>query len=586
MTLSWAREVSEPRFQSNSDIRLSREDAWRERTQSDALNTSVQWRRTSRSDGFWGRYFADPVRLRHAYGFSTGRSPISRDTLMTEKHEFTYDLVPGQMRLLWLPLLEDVRLRPTRVSLSASRSTGWDTRWDFGSGDTVQTRGAETRRLNLDGSVAFNFWKGQSTSYSLAVARDLLYPWEDRNIPFNVGREINRSQNLSLSQEVNLFEYLKPRLSYDVQYGMSRLAPHTTGVDSLGRPNVAVTDTKRLTLRVGLVHTIRSLARLRDERLDEEAEPGSPRWFLMKLDRLAGTITDPVITISRTEGTEYKEVGYLPGYGYQFGLDILMEGEDPWDRTRSDNLQVSGGLRPVSTMSLRVEYSRTDTRHFYSGYWNRQETKIWPSLSLSWSGLERLGPLREIFRTGSISSSYRLETGKSSRIEEGEDIPTSETRTTRWSPLLTVSTTLQNMVQISVSDNLTVTETRNFTGSMARTRTSNHSTQLSLSYAFSAPGGFAIPLPLLNKLRISFTSDLTTSLSVTRSRNTSEVITSGGGSQVQSDREEWRIEPAMNYDFGSVTAGLTGIYGWKKDKVNSLYDQRDVGLNIWVMINF
>ncbi|MCK4506511.1 MAG: hypothetical protein KAW14_12920, partial [Candidatus Aegiribacteria sp.] len=61
---------------------------------------------------------------------------------------------------------------------------------------------------------------------------------------------------------------------------------------------------------------------------------------------------------------------------------------------------------------------------------------------------------------------------------------------------------------------------------------------------------------------------------------------SGYGNQLQSDREEWRIEPAVNYDFGSVTAGLTGIYGWKTDRVNSQYDQRDIGMNIWVIINF
>ena len=585
-TVAWAREVSEPRFQSNSDIRLSGEEAWIDRTQSDALNTSVQWRRSTRSDSFLGRYFAYPIRLRHTYGFSNGRSPVSRDTLQSEKYELSYDLAPGLMKLLWLPVLEDVRLRPTRVAFSVARSTGWDSRWDFVSGDTVQTRGSETRRLNLDSSVAFTFWKGQSTSYSLTLVRNLLYPWQDNPIPFNVGRETSRSQNVSVSQDINLWNYLKPRLSYDVRYSTTRLAPHTTGADSLGRPDVSVSNTRRLNLRVGLVHTIRSLARLRDERLDEEAEPGSPRWILMKLDRLAGIITDPVITISRMEGTDYKEVWHLPDYRYQFGFDILIDGEDPWDRTRSDNLQISSGIRPVSTMSIRVEYSDTDTRHLYSGYWNRQETRTWPSVTVSWTGLERLAPFRELLRSGSISSSYRLETGRSSRIEDGEYTPTNETSTTRWSPLLSISGTLKNKIQISISDNLSVTETRNFTGTMARTRSSSHSTKLSLSYAFSSPGGFAIPLPLLNKLRISFQSDLTTSLSITRSRNTSEVITSGVGTQVQSDREEWRIEPAVNYDFGSVTAGLTGIYGWKTDRVNSQYDQRDVGLNIWVMINF
>lgn len=66
----------------------------------------------------------------------------------------------------------------------------------------------------------------------------------------------------------------------------------------------------------------------------------------------------------------------------------------------------------------------------------------------------------------------------------------------------------------------------------------------------------------------------------------SELFGSSMGAQLQTDREEWRIEPALNYDFGTVTAGLTGILGWKTDKVNSRYDQRDFGMNIWVTINF
>jgi hypothetical protein len=85
---------------------------------------------------------------------------------------------------------------------------------------------------------------------------------------------------------------------------------------------------------------------------------------------------------------------------------------------------------------------------------------------------------------------------------------------------------------------------------------------------------------------VSFRSDLTTSLSISRSRTKTEIIAPGFENQLQSDREEWRIEPSANYDFGTVTAGLTAIYGWKKDRVNSVYDQRDIGMDIWVMINF
>jgi hypothetical protein len=485
-----------------------------------------------------------------------------------------------------LPILGGMSFLPTRTMWSVRRQNLWDTRWELGDEDTVQTRATVGRTLGTDGSVGFNFWQGQSTTLSLGVNRDLLYPWRG-GAPFNIGRETQRTQTSSISQDTNLWDYLFPRVSYDAAYGSTRLAPHTSsGEDSLGSPDISLSTTRRLNLRIGLVQMIRNIARLRDERLDEQASPGSPRWVLMKLERWANNITDPTVIISRTVGSEYNELGYYPGYAYRFGLRTELDGETAYDRTRSDNLQISGGFRPFSAMSVRAEYTSTDTRHFYSGYWNRQMSKTWPSVTVSLTGLERLGPFADILRTGSLSTGYRIERTESGRFEEGDYIPTSRTTTNRWAPLFNISAGLNNKVQISLSDNDSTTETRNFTGTMARVRGTNSALQLNVQYAFSAPGGLAIPLPLLDRLRVSFRSDLTTSLSISRSRTKTEIIAPGFENQLQSDREEWRIEPSANYDFGTVTAGLTAIYGWKKDRVNSVYDQRDIGMDIWVMINF
>jgi len=297
-------------------------------------------------------------------------------------------------------------------------------------------------------------------------------------------------------------------------------------------------------------------------------------------------INDPNITYSETEGSEYRDMSFLPDWRYQMGLDPTLDGAVPWDRSKGWNFQVSGGFRPVSTMSVRIEYRSSENRNLYSGFWNNQNSKTWPSISLSWSGLNRLAGLSDIIRTGSINTGYSREVSESGRYESDVYIPTTEVKKINWSPLVNINFTLNNDVQITLSDNHTSTVMQSFTGTQARTESSSNSLQFRIQYAFSAPGGFAIPLPLLDKLRISFRSDLTTSLSVTRSRTISELFGSLVGQQVQSDREEWRIEPALNYDFGTVTAGLTGIFGWKTDRVNSQYNQRDIGMNIWVTINF
>ncbi|MCD4774927.1 MAG: hypothetical protein K8S15_02620 [Candidatus Aegiribacteria sp.] len=583
---AWSLNISKPVFQSGSDFRLSDDESWDERTQSRGWSTGFQLRKNSSSESFFSRYLIDPFRFTHTYSRGYGLTPSSRDTSSMADGALSYEISPGRMQLLDLPVIEYFRIRPTRVSWSLSRRNNWDTRWSFVNDDTVQTRATILRTLSSNGAITFNPWKGLSASGSLGLVRDLLYPWEG-STGMNVGREISRNQSISVSQDINLFDYLNPRFSFDSHYGQSRLAPHTlSGADSLGLQRYSVSATRRVNVRIGFVHTIRSLARLRDERLDEEAETGSPRWFLIKLERWANMINDPNITYSETEGSEYRDMEFIPDWRYQTGIEPVLDDVVPWDRTKGWNLQVSGGFRPVSTMSFRIEYRSSENRNLYSGFWNNQRSKTWPSVSFSWSGLHRIAGLSDIIRTGSASSGYSIETTESGRYESDVYIPTTETKKVNWSPLFNISFTLLNDVQISLSDNVTNTVMQSFTGTQAKTESSNSSLQFRIQYSFCAPGGIAIPLPLLDRLRISFRSDLTTSLNVTRSRTRSELLGSSVGAQLQTDREEWRIEPAVNYDFGTVTAGLTGIIGWKTDRVNSQFDQRDIGMNIWVTINF
>ncbi len=583
---AWLLNISEPVFQSGSDYRLGDSESWDARTQNRSWSTGFQLRKNSNAESLLGRYFIDPFRFMHTYTRGYGITPSTRDTSSTAEGSLSYDISPGRMQLFNLPVIEFLRIRPTSLNWSLARRNSWDTRWSFVSDDTVQTRATISSTLSSSGSITFNPWKGLSATGSLGLIRDLLFPWEG-NMGVNVGREISRNQNISLSQDINLFDYLSPRFSFDSHYGQSRLAPHTlSGADSLGLQRYSVSATRRINVRIGLVHTIRSLARLRDERLDEEAEPGSPRWFLIKLERWANMINDPNITYSETEGTEYRDMHFIPDWRYQTGLDPVLDDIVPWNRSKGWNFQASGGFRPVSSMSVRLEYRSSENRTLYSGFWNNQRSKMWPSVSFSWSGLNSLAGLTDILRTGTVNSGYSIETNESGRFESDVYTPTTETKKTNWTPLFNISITLMNDVQISLSDNITNTVMQSFSGTQAKTESSSNSLQFRIQYAFSAPGGFAIPLPLLDRLRISFQSDLTTSLSVTRSRTISELFGSSVGTQLQTDREEWRIEPALNYDFGTVTAGLTGIIGWKTDRVNSQYNQRDTGMNIWVTINF
>lgn len=585
-TFAWSLNIKEPRFQAGSDYRLSGEEAWLDRTQNRSWSTGFQWRKNSNSENQAAKYLLDPFTLVHSYTRSTGNSPTTSDSTSSGSGQLSYNLSFRTMRLFTLPIMEYFRLRPTRFTFTLGRSNSWNSAWSYAAGDTVRTRATTTNIFSTGGSLTFNFWKGQSTSISLASNRDLLFP-RTYGTGVNLGNEISRSQSVVTSQEINFFEYLKPRVSWDVNYSSSRLAPHTaSGKDSLGAPQFSVTRTGRLTVTLGLIHTIRSIARLRDERLDEEATPWTPRWFLIKLERSANLITNPTFVYSVTEGSEYRNMNFLPGWDYMTGLETILEGEIPWSRSRTENYQISGGFRPVSTLSLRLEYSSTSTKDLYSGFWNKNLQRTWPYFTLSWSGLDRLPGFSDFLQSGTLSSSIRCETVESGRFENDIYTPYSNTVTNSWYPLLSINGTLKNGIRITFSDNLSNTVTKNFTGTEAETKSSSNNLSFMIQYSFSAPGGFSIPLPFGDGWRIRFSSDLTTSLNVARSRQKTEITGGEYGDQLQSDREEYRVEPALNYDFGTVTAGITGIFGWKKDRVNSQYDQRDIGMDIWVTIYF
>ncbi|MCK4806912.1 MAG: hypothetical protein KAT09_04665, partial [Candidatus Aegiribacteria sp.] len=237
---AWSLGISKPVFQSGSDYRLNDEESWNERTQNRSWSTGFQLRKNSNAESLLGRYFIDHFRFMHTYTRGYGMTPSTRDTSSTAEGSLSYDISPGRMQLFSLPVIEFFRVRPSRLSWSLSRRNGWDTRWNFVNNDTIQTRATISSTLSSSGSITFNPWKGLSASGSLGLVRDLLFPWEG-NLGVNVGREISRNQNISLSQDINLFDYLHPRFSFDSHYGQSRLAPHTiSGADSLGLPRYSV----------------------------------------------------------------------------------------------------------------------------------------------------------------------------------------------------------------------------------------------------------------------------------------------------------------------------------------------------------
>jgi hypothetical protein len=218
---------------------------------------------------------------------------------------------------------------------------------------------------------------------------------------------------------------------------------------------------------------------------------------------------DPIKTnINIDHNSSYQRIYERASLLYQLGfsdntgvLGKSGEIEDEPERSTNDfSLSFRSAVDLTSNIHLDMRLSYAKRNENYAGRISESDRLTWPSVNMSWTGLERISLLQGVIERSDITMNFEKTTLQDARREE---------ITTSLSP--TWNFTWKNDLTTNVSFAFRQT-TKNEQGQEIWTRT--WSLNMNARYNFKGSRGIGLPLPFLNKKRLKFQSTLTTDVNV------------------------------------------------------------------------
>jgi hypothetical protein len=187
------------------------------------------------------------------------------------------------------------------------------------------------------------------------------------------------------------------------------------------------------------------------------------------------------------------------------------------------------------------------TNKFLESEANAKNT-VWPDVNLSWTGLEKYGPLKGLFKTSSATVGYRKTTRQSGQGKRVDSTDKNRSLTPA------VVFTWKNDVNTNLNMNLT-RNTHEIRGSFSET--SSMSINMEFKYAFAAGKALKIPLPFLRNKTLRSSLNTSLALGYTRSGGKRSSL---GSNILQSVplRTTVRVSPRATYNFTRALNG--GIF--------------------------
>lgn len=228
-----------PVYQPNSDVRLRPGQRAQEASRFRKESYSLTFQKSGGQHWF-PRLFLDPFYFQYSHEFQRSRSP--------DQHRyFLKDLVTA--RYTYNPSLPPLHLFGQEIRYFFSQIL-WESKYlhRIQRDSTLSTQTlTETRAHNLENrlSLSMNPLRNLQVSYSLEAVND-------RTLPSGsvFGKEVQRSEDLSLSYSLSLLDLISPSLSWQAGYREDR-GPEIQ-IDTLGREIRNVSQNNRLSVNVTL----------------------------------------------------------------------------------------------------------------------------------------------------------------------------------------------------------------------------------------------------------------------------------------------------------------------------------------------
>ncbi|MCA9733195.1 cell surface protein SprA [candidate division KSB1 bacterium] len=335
------------------------------------------------------------------------------------------------------------------------------------------------------------------------------------------------------------------------------------------------------------------------EKEGEEKEKKSrpnPLKLLKSLVTNIGSVRDVKVTYSDRNNYTNAAIKTEPGNAYKFGfVDDNYVRSIPYSESATGNivgvnatksLNLSTGFQVTKAIDVSLKYDLTDqaTQSTQTtGNYSQSALRIkdehgdtndvfipFPDITLTWNGVEKIGPLSKFFKSINLSSNFSFKTATYWR--DNKENKTKDDYQLSQRPLIRASMTLTSGITSSFAMNHSVGEGQAFTqkGDIVLLNTGDRNTtdDINFSASYSKRSGFSLPIPFLSKkkldnsvdISITYTSSSTRGERWNKTENKWEEFTS-------SDR--WSLQPKMTYSFSTrVKGGAHFELGENKSKLS------------------
>jgi hypothetical protein len=277
----------------------------------------------------------------------------------------------------------------------------------------------------------------------------------------------------------------------------------------------------------------------------------------------------------------------MPGWAYRLGLSTDVAADD---RTEEKTLSLGSGVRLAKSIRLKGDYKRTLNSRWYKNalsdsleLTSRTESMNEATKgSMTWSGIEKMGPLSGAFRSVRARSGVEYRRSYSGPYSS----PLSKSRTLSLSPVVSFDTTFKNGLSANFSWDKRRTRSFSLTGAGSVTEELTGSTSLSLNYRFSAPQGLKLPF-FGQKLR--FQSNLDTSLTLRTSSRESRTAATEDGlllADPTSSVRDFSVTTDATYSFSrNVSGGMQLSFAQSTD-AKAERTRRTIGAHLTAEFKF
>ncbi len=318
-------------------------------------------------------------------------------------------------------------------------------------------------------------------------------------------------------------------------------------------------------------------------------------------------------SISRDDRVQNRYLARSPNWRYQFGftrspgvpqdstLDVNLIGPTE-SKTINIRTQTSFSIANKARVSLSHNYQTQKSKSDYgrSGSGSTSSSYFFlgddpkagfhglgslfafvPDWNVQISGIEKMLIFPKFAKSISITHGHSSKYTEQSQVKlDGSFLPTSQTFTSAWQPLVGINIS----TKWGVTGTIRMTSATNFAYSASGGATKSDNNSFNMSFSYSKSGGFRIPVWPFNKRK--FKNEISFNLTFDASSNRTFQRQFGQKNfEEKQNNSTWKLRPSATYRFSTKVQGsLFYETGVSKNKISGKFSYNEFGITVNIAI--